>query len=100
MSLFILNGLICALGAFAVLYILITKRVNTQHWLRLFCVCAFGLGFTVWFISGMVNKPYIRMENIVGRGSMLIALLFYYAEMWVNDRPKTKEDVNNGQKTN
>lgn len=93
MSLFFINGLICAIGAFATLYILITKRVNTKHWLRLFCVCAFGLGFTVWLISGMVNKPFIRMENIVGRGSILVALLFYYAEMWANDNPKKPTDT-------
>lgn len=88
MSLYFLNGLICAAGAFMCLYILLTKRVNTTHWLRLFCVCAFGLGFTVWMISGMVNKPFIRMENIVGRGTMLVALIFYYIEMRANDKPK------------
>lgn len=88
MTLFFINGLICTIGAFACLYVLITKRVNTSHWLRLFCVCAFGLGFTVWLISGMISQNEVRLENIVGRGSTLIALTFYYAEMWANDKHK------------
>ncbi len=86
MSLSVLNFIVCAIGGFLCLWVLITKKTDTSHWARLFFICSIGMAFTVWLISGMVNQPFIKGENIIGRACTTLAVAFAYFEMYKNDK--------------
>ena len=81
MDLVAINFIICSIAGFACLFVLVTTKIDTKHWRRLFIVCFTGLAYTVWLLSGMVN-PALRVEDLIGRTLILIAFGLWVLELY------------------
>ena len=76
-----LNFIVCSIAGFSCLFVLVTNKVDTRHWRRLFIVCFTGLAFTIWLISGIVHGT-VRPENVAGRAIVLVAFLIWVMELY------------------
>lgn len=82
----ILNFIVCAMGALICLFTLITRKVDTKHWKRLFFIGLSGLAFVLWLIYGMAYKDQLLIENIVCRFLVVLAICSNFAEMYRYDK--------------
>lgn len=80
------NFLIAGFGAALCLYTLISGRVVTSHWRRLFFISLMGLAFVNWLIFGIVFYVDLRPEHLIGRGLALLAMLFAVSAMRESDK--------------
>lgn len=80
------NFLICGFGAAICLYTLVSGRVDTEHWRRLFFISLAGLGFVNWLIFGIVYYPDLKPELLISRILFLLAMLFAVSAMRESDK--------------
>lgn len=86
MTLFLVNLLVCLVGASVCIVALITKHVNTSQPDRLFAVALMCTAFALWMVSGAISIPDIRAENVIARGLAAAAVYFAFRSMIAHDK--------------